>query len=69
MYMSPEMLEGRPYNEKVELPAAASNLATQSRMDLHSLVHSALTQHNACCQQSKDVGTFLDRVQQIPAAG
>ena len=45
MYMSPEMLEGRPYNEKVEPPAAASSLAALSRMDLHTLVHLALTHH------------------------
>ena len=47
MYMSPEMLEGRPYNEKVELPAAASFLAALGMMGLHPLVHPALTQH--CC--------------------
>ena len=45
MYMSPEMLEGRPYNEKVELPAAASVLAALSRMSLLTLVHPARTQH------------------------
>lgn len=60
MYMSPEMLEGRPYNEKVELPAAASDLAALSRMSLHTPVHLAHTQHQcmlsavARCQHPAD---------------